>query len=460
MSTNDIPSAQIAKARVRHTTRVLKSDAARKWLAKRQLQRVGGDANRGLYKLKGRAYDGTAGPGDIAKANGYIRTIYDMVDLHYGFLPEYVGKDRQGPLGKQDAHVQSDTSGVANTVFGQEVYSLLNSESNVYSLLEKRPWRRSGERAVTNRNRALGSGGVQENATLPDTDHPEWEMFEQSPKNVAHNFSVSQIEQLLADTEDDHFADNPMDWLRRWYGTGTEHQTGQGEHPKHINVQLTANAEGGVGANDFRSIDQVIGSSDEEDEVAEVGDGDLDVYGFDRSPGEDEFFDANVLHNAGVDRNLTVDLLDDAITAIRENSGRDPVTDDNYFFLTNHDAFQILEEEVAAKERLEPTRVQVGLNGVQTQPGDDVGITVQSYKQIPIFRSDDVVEDGTGRIYLIDSSTLWIKQLLPTQYYDTGIDVDENPFGIDRLGNEGMYLTVGELTLTNPKAQAKIRDLQ
>jgi hypothetical protein len=100
------------------------------------------------------------------------------------------------------------------------------------------------------------------------------------------------------------------------------------------------------------------------------------------------------------------------------------------------------------------------MNGVQTQPGDDVGITVQGYKQIPIFRSDDVATDGTGRVYLVDSSTMFIKQLLPTQFYDTGTEVDGNPFGINRLGNEGMYLTIGELTLTNPKAQAKIRDLK
>lgn len=461
MTDSNINDAQIAKAKVRQTSRILKSAEARKWLKKRQIQRGRGQASQGLYKLRGRAYDGSAGPGEVAKADGYIKTIYDMVDLHYGFLPEYFGKSGATQGLAKDDNMTSQTPGVANTVFGQEVYSLLNSESNVYSLLEKRPWRRSGERIVDGRGRTLGSGGVPEDSSLPDTNKPDFNTFEQTPRNVAHNFSVSQVEQLLADTEDDHFAGDPMDWLRRWYGTGTEHQTGQGEHPKHINVQLVRDPVE-TGENDFRSIDQFIANGDEEDNAddtsgTDLSDGDLDIYGFDRSAGE---FEANVLHNSGTDRNLTVNLLDDAITAVRESSGRDPVSDDNYFFLTNHETFQVLEEEVAAKERLEPVRATVGMNGVQTQPGDDVGITVQAYKQIPIFRSDDVVEDTIGRIYLIDSSTLFIKQLLPTQYYDTGIDVDENPFGIDRLGNEGMYLTIGELTGVNPKAHAKIRDLQ
>ena len=456
VTSNAATEAQLIKSKVAQTNRILKSNEARRWLAKRQLKRTRDTTTpRGMYRLRARQYDGSAGPGELAKADGYIRTIYDLVDLHYGFMPTFFQKDRG--LEKQ-SHMQSTTQGVANVVYGQEVYSLLNSESNVYSLLEKRPWRRSGERAVFERaddgTHNLPVTGVEENASLPDVDHPVLDEFEQSPKNIAHNFSVSQIEQLLADTEDDHFANDPMDWLRRWYGTGTEHQTGQGEHPKHINAQLCRDPSD-RDANDFLSIDQAI-SNQEETNITGVTDSDYEIYDFDRSLGE---FESNVLHNDGDNRNLTVNLLDDAITAIREASGKDPVTDDSYFFLTNHEAFQIIEEEVAAKERLEPVRVQVGLNGVQTQPGDDVGITVQSYKQIPIFRSDDVIEDGTGRIYLIDSNTMWIKQLLPTQYYDTGIDIDNNPFAINRLGNEGMFLTIGELTLVNPVAHAKIRDL-
>ncbi|MFB6284588.1 MAG: phage major capsid protein [Halobacteria archaeon] len=454
-------SAQLIKAKVTQTRGLLKSDAARKYLAKRQKER-GGAQQKGMYKLQARAYDSTGGPGDLAKSDGRIKTIMDMVDLHYGFLPDYIAQKRGGSRLSKDNSVLSTTTGVENVVFGTEVYSLLNSESNVYSLLEKRPWRRSGERLVTGRGHSLGSGGTGENASLPATDHPTWDTFDTEPRTVAHTFDVSQVEQLLADTEDDHFADDPMDWLRTWFGTGTEHQTGQGEHPKHINVQLCQDASN-VGTNDFRSIDQVIASNNEQSNADTPGNsgystGSHDVYGFDRD--STSTFDANVDHNSGTDRNLTLDLLDSMITSVRQSSGKDPVRDNNYFWLTGHGAFEIIEQEVAAKERLEPVRTTVGMNGVQTQPGDDVGITVQAYKDIPIFRTDDVPTDGTDRIYLIDSSTLFIKQLLPTQYYETGISVNDDPFALDRLGNEGMYLTIGELTLTNPKAHGKIRDLQ
>lgn len=453
-TSNDAASnADLVKAKISQATSLMKTREARKFLAKRQLERGNGNPDTGQYELRARQHNGDRGPGDIAKADGYIRTIYDMVDLHYGFVPSYLGKD-DGGLSK--ATMTSDMRpGVANVVYGQEVFSIINSEANVFSLFEKRPWRRSGVRYVDSHGHTLGSGGEAENASLPTPQQPSPDTYELTPRSIVHNFSVSQIEQLLADTEDDHFADNPMDWLRRWFGQGTEHQTGQGAHPKHINVQLTDGVAGGKqDSNNMESIDRALSNSEE---AGILSDGsNADYYDFDRSAGE---FEANVIHNGGTLQNLVMNHLDSAITSVREASGKDPVTDNSYFWLTNHEAFQIIEEEVAAKERLEPVRTQVGMNGVQTQPGDDVGITVQAYKDIPIFRSDDIVEDGTGRIYLVDSDTMFIKQLLPTQYYDTGINVDNNPFAIDRLGNEGMFLTVGELALTNPSAHCKIRDL-
>lgn len=448
--------AALLKSKVAQNTRIRKSAAARKYLRKKQLER--GGVSDQHYTLQARSYDGAHGPGDVVKADGYVRTIHDMVALNYGFIPSAMGgqggSNTAESVKKADNPVLSSTQGVANAIYGQEVYSLLNSEANVFSLLEKRPWQRSGERIVTAHGHPLGSGGSAENATLPDTDAPEWDTFETDPKTVVHNFDVSMIEQLLAGTDDDHFADNPMDWLRRWYGTGTEHQTGQGEHPKHINVQLCEDTDGGTDANNFNSIDKAI-SDDSESSLLTL-ESDNDIYGFDRSAGQ---FTSNVIHNGGATENFTLEKMDAAMTAVRESSGKEPQTDPNYFWLTGHDTFEIMEQEVGGKERLEPVRVQVGLNGVQTVAGDDVGITVNSYKDIPIFRSNDVTKDDVSRIYLVDSSTMFIKQLLPTQYYSTGVNEDNNPFAINRLGNEGMFLTVGELSMVNPKGHAKIRDL-
>lgn len=445
-------SYELTKAQLTKTRKLMKSKPARKFLKKRQLQR--GGVGNGYYQTHGRGPNGKA-PGDVRKADGHIRTIFDMVDFHYGFVPEYTGSDGNAALGKADDSVLTTDSGFRNAVYGSEVFSLVNGEANIFALLENRAWQSSGERIATEHGHGEASGGQAENASpLPDTDAPELDQYEIPVKTIAHNFDVSQAKQLLSETEDDDLED-PFDFLRRWYGVGTEHQTGMGEHPKHINEMLGSPADTPAG-DDMDSIDRLISNEAEAENILDSP-SDADVYGFERDNGE---FVSNVVHNGGSNQTFVLDYLDDAIRQVKEASGKRPISDDNYFFLTNHDTYQRIENEVGGKERLEPTRAEIGLNGVNTNPGDDVGITVQSYKQIPIFESEDVAKDGLGRVYLIDSSTMFVKTLLPTQFYSTGTEVDGNPFGIDRLGNEGMYVTIGELTMTNPSAHAKIRDLK
>jgi hypothetical protein len=55
---------------------------------------------------------------------------------------------------------------------------------------------------------------------------------------------------------------------------------------------------------------------------------------------------------------------------------------------------------------------------------------------------------------------MFIKTLLPTQFYDSGTEVNDDPYAIDRLGNQGLYVTIGENTTVSPASHAKIRDLK
>ncbi len=440
---------ELTKAKVSEQQKLMKSDAAKNYLKKQQLERSG--VGNGFYRTQSRTADGQA-PGTIQKADGRIRTIQDMVDYWYGFVPDYYA-NKSSKMSKQDDPVLSTTDGYRNAVYGSEVFYTVNHEANAFALLENRAWVKSGERTVTDFGHGVASGGEGENATIPDTDAPEIDQYEQDPKTIAHSFDVSQVKQLLADTQDDDL-DDPFDWLRRYYGEGTEHQTGMGEHPKHINEQLLTAVDDAGNADNVLSLDQLISDQDETSILSNPTN--ANVYGFDRTSGE---FESNVIDNAGNDQTFTIDLLDDAITQVKQNSGKNPVADDNYFFLTNHDTFQRIEEEVGGKERLEAVRATMGLNGVQTQPGDDVGITVQSYKDIPIFESVDVPQDGIGRVYLVDSSTMFMKTLLPTQFYDSGTEVNDDPYSIGRLGNQGLYVTIAETTTVSPASHAKIRDL-
>ena len=456
MSLSGDAAYQLTKAQISKQQKLMKSDAARNYLQKKQLER--GGVGNGYYQTQSRTSDARE-PGTVTKADGQIRTIYDMVDYWYGFVPEYYSKQAGGGMQKDDPVLAGSgsavqTPGYRNAVFGSEVFSSLNFEVAAFALIENRAWTKSGERIINEfGHTGTGEGGVGENAEIPDTEHPDIDQFEQEAKTVAHSFDVSQVKQLLAETDDDDL-DDPFDFLRRYYGEGTQHQTGMGEHPKKINEQLLRRAPE-ANEDDLLSLDTLISSQEEVDNT-DVTSGDVEVYGFDRGAGE---FESSVIENEGENRVFTVDLLDDAITRVKDNSGKNPVQDDNFFWLTNHDTFQRIEEEVGGKERLEAQRVSIGMNGVETTDGDDVGITVNSYKQIPIFESQDVPQDGIGRVYLVDSSTLFMKMLLPTQFYSSGTEVNEDPYSIDRLGNQGLYVTIGETTMVDPSSHAKIRDL-
>jgi len=453
MSITDNDAYQLTKAQLNNQEDLMKSQACREYIKSRQIKR--GGVGDGYYKLQARTAEGKP-PGTVTKSDGYIKTIYDMVDYYYGFLPDYM-QEKDG-MSKQDDSVLSTNDGYRNAVFGSEVFSLVNSEPNIFALLENRAWTKSGVRIVQERGHDDRSGGIGENAEVPDTDHPPIDEFQIDAETIAHAFDVSQEKQLLSQTNDDDLED-PFDWLRRWYGVGTEHQTGMGEHPKHINEQLGTKiddiADGTVTpSNDMLSIDRLISSGAESTILSDPAAN--DVYGFDRSNNQ---FESNVIENNGDPVTFTADIMDDMIRLIKSNSGRNPVTDDNYFFLTNHDTYQRIENELSGKERITQERVSIGLNGVQTQPGGDYGITVQAYKDIPIFESVDVPQDDLGRLYLIDSTTLYMKTLLPTQFYSTGTEVDNNPFARNKMGNEGLYTTIAQTTLSNPAAHAKARDL-
>lgn len=460
MSVSDNQAYQLTKAQISKQRDLMKSDAAKSYLQKKQLER--GGCGQGFYETVGSTADGRPA-GTVMKADGQIRTVQDMIDYYYGFMPAYAAKQNGNGVAKADDPVvggggASPTPGYRNAVFGSEVFSTLNHEANAFALIDSRAWTKSGERTITDYSEALGSGGSGENSEIRDTQNPDIDQFTQTAKTIQHSFDVSQVKQLLSDTQDDDI-DDPFGFLRRYFGEGTQHQNGMGEHPKHMNVQMLEKiddiSQPAGDREDLLSLDQIISDQSEAD-IGGVTAGAANVYDFDRSAGE---FEANVIHNNGDPRTFTIDILDDMITEVKRFSGKDPVADDNYFYLTNHDTAQRIEEEVGGKERLDAVRTSIGLNGVETTPGDDVGITVNGYKDIPIYESVDVPQDEIGRVYLVDSSAVYMKTLLPTQFYSSGTEVNDDPYSIDRLGNQGLYVTIGEIVTADPSSLAKARDL-
>jgi len=389
-------------------------------------------------------------------ARNYMRTVNDMERYYYG-AGQSMGYSYSGSeLLKADAPMLSTTAGTYQAIYGRKVWSQLNQEFNAFSILPKKPWDRSGWRVVTAKPSTSVGGGVAENATLPDTTKPTFQHVAAKPKTIAHTFDMSETAIFLND-KDDGLGD-----IR----SVLKEEMGK-HHAEHINQMLTQDSETPAG-NDIESIDRVTGNdggssggltSMETGASAgtdHCGASDLDIYSIDRS--------ANSWSNAEVDcgsdraagnrRTLSLDHLDTIFQKVWIRGGNPKV------MLTGYDTLMRIQQLLQSQQRfMEEKRVVPTYNGVKGVPGVEAGFIVATYNGVPIIPSKDVQADGISRIYMLDTDYLYYSTAKPTQYFESGIETGD-PFAVNRLGQEGLYRTMGEVWTTFFGGQGSIRDLQ
>ena len=389
-------------------------------------------------------------------ARNYVRTVTDMERYYYGagnaMGYSYTGSE----LLKADAPMLSTTAGTYQAIYGRKVWSQLNQEFNAFSILPKRPWDRSGWRVITAKpNAGVLHGGIAENGTLPETVKPTFQHVAAKPKTIAHSFDMSEVAIFLADKDD---------------GLGDIRSVLKEEMGKHhaemVNKMLLVDSET-VAGNNFESLDRITGNdggasggltSMETGSSAgtdHCGADDLDIYSIDRSANSWSNAEVNCGADraAGSRRTFSLDHLDTIFQQIWERGGNPKV------MLTGYDTLMRLQQLLQAQQRfMEEKRVTPTYNGVKGVPGIEAGFIVATYNGVPIIPSKDVEKDGISRIYMLDTDYLYFSTAIPTQYFESGIETGD-PFAINRLGQEGLYRTMGEVWTTFFGAQGSIRDL-
>ena len=371
-------------------------------------------------------------------ARNYVRTVTDMERYYYGAGNSmgytYTGSE----LLKADSPMLSTTAGTYQAIYGRKVWSQLNQEFNAFSILPKKPWERSGWRVITEKpNGGAVHGGIAENGTLPETVKPTFQHVAAKPKTIAHSFDVSEVAVFLADKDD---------------GLGDMRSVLKEEMGKHhaemVNLMLLQDTSA-VAGNNFESLDRITAGDgggtgltglrtsggNEHVDLAS----DLDIYSIDRSANAWSNAEVNCAADttAGNKRVLSLDHLDTIFQQVWERGGNPKV------ILTGYDTLMRLQQLLQAQQRfMEEKRVTPTYNGV------------------PIIPSKDVVDaDGLSRMYLLDTDYMYFSTAIPTQYFESGIETGD-PFAINRLGQEGLYRTMGEVWTTFFGAQASIRDLK
>ncbi len=389
----------------------------------------------------------------MSGSRGYLRTIEDMERLYYGAGAgqnawAYSGTD----LLKADSPLMSTTSGTYNAIFGRKVWSQLNQEFNAFSILPKKPWEKSGWRVVTDKPDSSKGGGLPENATLPDTSKPTFEHINDKPRTVAHTFDLTETAMFLADKDD---------------GLGDARAVMKMEMAKHhaetINKMLLKDISlRSTTLNDFESIDRITSSAFVETSgFTDVAPGDHATYNLARDNtapvAKQNWYDANVdAGAASAERALTLNTMDSMFRSIWERGGQPKV------ILTGYDTLEKMQQLLQPQQRFtEMKKVVPGVNGVKGVPGMEAGFIVATYNGVPIIPSKDVYdEDGAGisRMYFLDTDYTYFCTAKPTLYHESGIETGD-PFGINRLGQMGMFHTMGNLWQMFFAAHGKIRDI-
>jgi hypothetical protein len=387
----------------------------------------------------------------MSGSRGYIRTIEDMERLYYGAGAgqnawAYSGTD----LLKADSPLMSSTAGTYQAIFGRKVWSQLNQEFNAFSILPKKPWEKSGWRVVTGKpNSGAIGGGLPENGTLPDTIKPTFAHVSDKPRTVAHTFDLSETAMFLADKDD---------------GLGDARAVMKMEMAKHhaevINKMLLQDVNNrSTTLNNFETLDRCLSATNiERTAFADISAGAHKQYNLDRADdgSSQSWYDSNVdAGSSGTERALSLNILDGMFRTVWERGGQPKV------ILTGYDTLEKIQQLLQPQQRFtEMKRVTPGVNGVKGVPGMEAGFIVATYNGVPLIPSKDVYDENgsLSRLYFVDTDYLYFCTAKPTLYHESGIETGD-PFGINRLGQMGMFHTMGDLWQLFYGAHGKVRDL-
>ena len=266
----------------------------------------------------------------------YLRTMADLENYYYGRTSEIL---------KADSVLSTGDAYVYNMVYGKKVWLQMSTEMNAFAVLPKTPWDNTGFRIF--KTYLSAASGVSETGDVPNAANYSGQILEvgsdvMKPHILAHAFEVSEILDELSTRGDDIMGD-PMNTLK---------EVAALQHIRDANTQLCRTLNdfdtksvdpNGATFYDFDSLDHVI-SSYSESTLLDNTDY-ANIYGITRNTAANSWADAIVDHNSGVNRPLTLEILDDAFKNVWLAGGSPKV------ILTGYDTQMALSQLLEANRR-------------------------------------------------------------------------------------------------------------
>ena len=399
---------------------------------------------------------------------GRVKTIQQLELLHYG-------RQNTAFKNKADADITTATAGYFNYVYGAMAWVQMNLEANAWSVLPKVPYKRSGFRLITSKmamaaaNGISALGGTPESGQIADTVKPDVEYLKLKPKIAQIVFGASTVQDWLARSADDDAIG--MEFVRGYAAVN---------HKENMHNMLLADIEeqaGDANANfagdvNWESLDRIVSSDAEEDAVGGAHNDWYDPYdAIDRDASKK--FDATVRSASGtIGQNgvLTQSVVTRFLRDMLKRGGKH-----GNVWLTGHDVHTEIQEIYSGQTRYKvgEMMIELGVNGIQTFQGHNVGLQIASLFGIPLIPTKDATHNAddaseVGRMYCLDTTDLegfgqprlGIGIAIPTSYNEVGRNHPLFPFVQDKFVEQALYWTFGETLCTKYNSQGKIRDIK
>jgi len=385
-----------------------------------------------------------------------VASVRDFINQYYNGgnpLVRLAGRD----LMKSDDPLLGTTTGFFINTFGAKVWMATYADVSALSAIPVEPWLENGWRVETTKPTAT-HGIAADTDTLPETRKPTVVEVYGKPKYYPTNFDESIVAEFQASLPGG--IGDLWGWARERMGL---------DHKECLDKMLFT--QGGTATyqtTDLESLDRICGSYDElgnayeSDQSTSYAANDLDPYyatGLFNRDGGAGFSDAQVSHaSKGGLRNLSLDLIDALLENIKNAGGNTKV------IITGNDTARKLAGLYYGYYNVPMNMawVQATFNGVQGVQGAQLGsVPVAFYNRIPIITDVNCLKDtnGISRMYFLDTDFLKFRVAMPTSYFEGGMSRGD-PFSLNYLKTEGMYLTGGEIVCYNFKAQGKLRDIK
>lgn len=357
-----------------------------------------------------------------------------------------------------------------NIIYGAQAWRQMNMEANVFGVLPKTDYPRSGWRVISTLSTTPNSIVTGETGQIPGPYYPEVKVVRSKPKVLSISFKVSEVlNELAARGSDDVWAN--IHGIRTYY---------MAEFVKLVNKLLLQPAVGrnstdipAIDSGAITSLDQIVSSAGEASFIygASIPSqvvNNVNVYGLDRFGG-DSWSNAVVLYpSSGSTQSLT-DALIRQLDVETKRQGANP-TDAGRLWVTGLKTWAAINGLYTQFMRYLPVseaKITIGEMGYQYVPeGQNIGLRVAMLYNKPVIISTDVYEDSGGyeRIYLLDVSDmegfgaprLGISVLRPVEYFETR--AEHFPL-LREFTYMGVYRMISETIARYLTGQGKIRDL-